>query len=79
MHNPITPEWASTMGNPKLAETYVVLFDSLSASSLTDEERPLIEQSLGVIIGFILQRFVSMYCDFSDVPIPNFDRKQKDD
>lgn len=79
MHNPITPAWAATMGNPKLAENYVVLFDSLAVETLTDEERALIEQSLGVIIGAILQRFVSMYCDFTDAPIPNFERRQKDD
>ena len=79
MHNPITPQWAATMGNPKLAENYVVLFDSLSVESLTDEERLRVEQSLGVLIGTILQRFVCMYCDFSDAPIPKFERKQKND
>ena len=71
----ITPEWASTMGNPRLADMYNKLFDDLNAGRVDEETRPAVERSIGVLIGFILQRFVCMYCDCNDVPLPEFTRK----
>ena len=75
MHNPITPEWAQTMGNPRLAETYVNVFGALAAGNASSEERAALESSLAVIIGMILQRFVCMYCDHADAPVPGFEQK----
>ena len=75
----ITPEWANTMGNPRLAETYNNLFDDLTAGRVSEEDRHAVEISIGVLIGAILQRFVCMYCDLNDAPTPEFTRKPKED
>lgn len=70
----ITPDWANTMGNPRLADTYNKLFDDLTAGRVDEDTRPAVERSIGVLIGVILQRFVCMYCDLNDAPIPEFTR-----
>lgn len=72
----ITPEWANTMGNPRLAETYNKLFDDLSCGRVDEETRPAVERSIAVLIGTILQRFVCQYCDLNDAPLPSFHRKE---
>ena len=74
----ITLEWAETMGNPSLADTYNKLFDDLIAGRIDEETRPAVERSIAVLIGVILKRFVCQYCDLNDAPLPELEVKENE-